>query len=80
MASALRNNKNLDYVVLASVDGAKVTFVASASKAYDAVKLVKALTSITGGGGGGKPDLAQAGGRDSSKVNEALNFVKENIK
>ena len=80
MSSSLRNNKNLDYVVLASVDGAKVTFVASASKAYDAVKLVKALTSITGGGGGGKPDLAQAGGRDSSKVNEALNFVKENIK
>ena len=79
MASALRNNYNLNYVLLASVDGAKVTFVASAGNDYDAVKIVKAATSITGGGGGGKKDLAQAGGRDSSKVNEALNHVKETI-
>ncbi len=80
MAAALRNNYNLDYVLLASIDGAKVTFVASASNNYDAVKLVKTATSITGGGGGGKKDLAQAGGKDSSKVNEALNHIKETIK
>ncbi len=79
MASALRNNYDLDYVLLASVDGGKVTFVASSRKDYDAVKIVKTATSITGGGGGGKKDLAQAGGKDSSKVNEALNHVKETI-
>ncbi len=76
MATALRNNKNLSVVLLASVDGAKVTFVCAAQAPYDACQIVREATKITGGGGGGKKDLAQAGGRDSSKVNEALEHVK----
>ena len=76
MACALRNNKNLNVVLLASVDGAKVTFVCAANQPYDACQIVKEATKITGGGGGGKKDLAQAGGRDSSKAQEALDHVK----
>ncbi|MDP6124360.1 MAG: DHHA1 domain-containing protein, partial [Candidatus Latescibacteria bacterium] len=35
-------------------------------------KLVKAIATVAGGGGGGKPHMAQAGGRDPDKLNEAL--------
>ncbi|MCI5582495.1 MAG: alanine--tRNA ligase [Anaeroplasma sp.] len=79
MACALRNNKGLDLVLFASVDTNKVTFVCATSSKYDASSIVKLATKITGGGGGGKKDLAQAGGKDASKVNEALEYVKENI-
>ena len=37
--------------------------------------IVKEVAKITGGGGGGRPDLAQAGGKDASKVDEALQQV-----
>ncbi len=77
MASALKNNKGLDYVLLASVNGEKVTFVCAAKEPFNASLIVKEATKITGGGGGGKPDMAQAGGKDSSKVLEALAHVKE---
>jgi alanyl-tRNA synthetase len=80
MASALKNNKGLNVVLLASCDGAKVTFVCAANAPYDACQIVKEATKITGGGGGGKKDLAQAGGRDSSKVLDALEHVKEFLK
>ncbi len=76
MASALKNNKGLDYVLFAATDNTKVTFVCSAKAPFDARDIVKAATSICGGGGGGKPDLAQAGGKDASKVDEALTHVK----
>ena len=80
MAAALKNNKGLNVVLLASCDGAKVTFVCAANAPYDACQIVKEATKITGGGGGGKKDLAQAGGRDSSKVLDALEHVKEFLK
>jgi alanyl-tRNA synthetase len=42
----------------------------------DAGKLVKAVARLVGGGGGGKPTLAQAGGKDPSRLVEALAQVK----
>ena len=80
MATALRNNKNLDAVVLASTDGVKVTFVSACKAPYSAVTLVREATKITGGGGGGKDDIAQAGGKDSTKIDDALNHIKEILK
>ena len=41
-------------------------------KGYHAGTLVKAMAQIVGGGGGGKPNRAQAGGRDAAKLGEAL--------
>ena len=79
MATALRNNKNLDVVLLAASDENKVTFVCATKGNYNASNIVKEATKITGGGGGGKPDLAQAGGKDPSKVKEALEHLKATI-
>ncbi len=76
MASALLNENSLDLVMLAYADSTKVTFVCATSAKYNASNMVKEATKITGGGGGGKPTLAQAGGKDPSKVNEALAHIK----
>jgi alanyl-tRNA synthetase len=45
-------------------------------RGYHAGNMVKALAQIMGGGGGGRPDMAQAGGRDVSKLDEALAQVE----
>ena len=64
--------------VLATQADGKLSFLAVAGK--DAVtagahagKLVGAVAAVTGGKGGGRPDNAMAGGRDESKIDEALN-------
>jgi alanyl-tRNA synthetase len=46
---------------------------------YHAGNLVKALAQIVGGGGGGRPDMAQAGGRDVEKLADALAQVPDLI-
>ena len=79
MATALRNNKGLDLVLLAYANDSKVTFVCATSPKYDARAVVKEACSICGGGGGGKPDLAQAGGKDPSKLMNALEHLKATI-
>ena len=76
MATALRNNKNLDVVLLAAADSNKVTFVCAAKAPYNASNIVKEATKVTGGGGGGKPDLAQAGGKNPLLVDDALKAVE----
>lgn len=67
-------------IVLASADGDKATFIAMATK--DAIakgahagNIVRETAKITGGGGGGRPDSAQAGGKDVSKIDDALAAV-----
>ena len=68
-------------VFFANVVGEKVIFVAkSKESAANCGMLVKNAAIITGGNGGGRPDFAQAGGKDASKVDEALQSVKESIK
>ena len=50
------------------------------TKKFDAVELVKIAASILGGkGGGGRPDFAQAGGIDSSKIDNAIEQIKSLI-
>ena len=80
MAQALLNNKNLNVCFLANVQDTKVTFVCAAKAPYDACMLVKEACKITGGGGGGKKDLAQAGGKDSTKALAAIEHVKGLVK
>ncbi|EIT85288.1 alanyl-tRNA ligase [Fictibacillus macauensis ZFHKF-1] len=72
-------------VVLGAVNGDKVNIVAGVSKdliaqGYHAGKLVKEVATRCGGGGGGRPDLAQAGGKDPAKLEEALQSVFETVK
>ncbi|MGA9227895.1 MAG: DHHA1 domain-containing protein, partial [Mesobacillus sp.] len=49
-------------------------------KGYQAGKLIKEAASICGGGGGGRPDMAQAGGKDPSKLDNAIQFAEEWVK
>ena len=68
-------------VFIANVLENKVVFVCkNKTKALAAGNLVKLAASITLGGGGGRPDFAQAGGKDVTKVDEALQMVKDSIK
>jgi alanyl-tRNA synthetase len=48
-------------------------------RGFDAQKIVRASAPVMGGGGGGKPTLAQAGGKDATKLQEALDRVVETI-
>ena len=42
--------------------------------------LIKEVATGCGGGGGGRPDMAQAGGKDPEKLDSALQFVEEWVK
>jgi len=86
-AGALRtfadNWKQKDYsdvLVLAAAIGEKVNvLVASKSKDVHAGNLIKALAPIVSGRGGGKPDMATAGGSDAAKIADLLAAVAENL-
>lgn len=86
-AGALRtfadNWKQRDYsdvLVLAASIGEKVNvLVASKDKRAHAGNLIKALAPIVSGRGGGKPDMAMAGGSDASKLSELLAAVPEHL-
>jgi alanyl-tRNA synthetase len=69
-------------VVLASATGGKVSLLAmvteSAQKAgAHAGNLIKGMAAIVGGGGGGRPNMAQAGGKNPEKIGEALAAAAE---
>jgi alanyl-tRNA synthetase len=72
-------------VVLGSIpEAGKVSIVAAFSsevnkKGVQAGKFVGTIAKICGGGGGGKPNLAQAGGRDASKLPQALETAKNDL-
>ncbi|MEJ5253552.1 MAG: alanine--tRNA ligase, partial [Armatimonadota bacterium] len=77
LADQAAQKASVDLVVLASATDGKALFVAKAkpsavAKGVHAGNLVRELAKISGGGGGGRPDFAQAGGRDASKIPQAL--------
>ena len=81
MGDVLRDKDAAVAAVLAAVNGDKVTFLAVCGK--DAVKagvkagdIVKHVCTVCGGSGGGKPDSAMGGGKDASKMDEALASVE----
>ena len=80
MADTLRERLRLgrSSCVGSVVDG-KVNLVAAVTKdltkRFQAGKLVQEVAKVVGGGGGGRPDLAQAGGKDPAKLDEALEGV-----
>ncbi|ANP83132.1 TPA: alanine--tRNA ligase [Bacillus thuringiensis] len=85
MMDDLKNKLQSAVVVLASVNDDKVNILAGVTKdlisqGYHAGKLVKEVASRCGGGGGGRPDMAQAGGKNPAQVEEALAFVQEYVK
>lgn len=84
LAEDLRSKLGASFVMLGSAIEDKLSFVALASpeaiaKGLKAGDWVKKAAQLTGGGGGGRPDRAQAGGREVDKLDEALETVRREI-
>ncbi|HEY9677021.1 MAG TPA: alanine--tRNA ligase [Drouetiella sp.] len=79
----MRNQSNATVVILASASGPdKVSIAAGVADplvkdGISAGNLVKDFAAVCGGGGGGKPQVAQAGGKDPSKIGAAFSQVKQ---
>jgi len=76
VSDSLRDRIGSGVVVLVSENDGKVGLVVSVTKdltsRIQAGRIVKELAPIVGGGGGGRPDFAEAGGKDPSKIDELL--------
>jgi len=84
MADTLRSKLGSGVVVIGSRGDGNVSLVAAVSKDLTsrvrAGDLVKKLSAIVGGGGGGRPDFAQAGGKEPEKLPDALAFVEKAVR
>ena len=82
MGDFMRDKDPSVVAVLASINGEKVSFLAvcgkeAVSKGIKAGELVKSVSAVCGGKGGGKPDSAMGGGTDLLKVDDALAAVDD---
>jgi len=79
MADLLRAKLKSGVIVLGAVSEGKVNLVTVVSptglSGLHAGQIIKEVAKITGGSGGGRPDMAQAGGKDPSKLGEAIDRV-----
>ena len=77
----LKNRIGTGVVVLASATGNDVAFAAGVTsdlvqtRGLQAGKIIQAVTRLADGRGGGRPELAQGGGKDPSKMREAIDAV-----
>ncbi|WP_164668523.1 alanine--tRNA ligase [Virgibacillus doumboii] len=84
MVDELKQKLNSGVILLAAENDQKVQLAAGVSKdltekGIHAGNLIKQAAQICGGGGGGRPDMAQAGGKDPDKIDDALNFAKQYV-
>jgi alanyl-tRNA synthetase len=82
MGDWLRDRLGSGVIVLGTVVDGRPSLLAMVtpdltSRGLNAGELVKRAAQVTGGGGGGRPEMAQAGGRDASRLDEALRVAKE---
>ena len=83
----LKNKLGSAAVVLATVDGEKVNLVAGVTADYtdriEAGPLANFVAQQVGGRGGGRPDMAQAGGNDPTRLEQAIkavpNWIRERL-
>ncbi len=85
MADMVLEQMTNGIVLLANVEESKVTFAAKVSKeaikrGIHAGKLVKEAAQVVGGNGGGRPDMAQAGGKNPEKLKEAFEKAGEIVR
>ena len=81
LADRLRGALGPSAVVLGVRDGERVQLVASMTPeavedGLDAAAVIKQIGPIVGGGGGGRPTMARAGGKDASRLDEALDAAR----
>ncbi|WP_420631838.1 alanine--tRNA ligase [Candidatus Leptofilum sp.] len=84
MADRFRDNVGSGTAVLATVNNGKPIIIAAVTKdliprGIKAGDIVREVAKVVGGGGGGRPDMAQAGGKDAAKLPEALALVPKLI-
>jgi len=84
MGDILRNRLKSAIVVLSTVYNGKPNFLAMVTpdlidKGFHAGDIINQVAKVTGGGGGGKATMAQAGGKDATKIDEALKLVHKLI-
>ncbi len=75
-----RDRMSSGIITLGSVAAGKVLLAAAVTpdlvqKGFHAGRLIKEVAAVTGGGGGGRPDMAQAGGKDPQKLEQALSHA-----
>src|SRR5277367_1932292 len=79
MVDSLRQKLGSGVVVLASTEDGKVSLITGVTKdlipKLHAGKIIQELAKLVGGSGGGRPDLAEAGGKDTSGIQNALDQV-----
>lgn len=85
LSDTIKDNTSSVAMVFAAVTGDKVTFLVSLSddlveNGLHAGNIVKEVAKVAGGGGGGKANMAQAGAKDISKIDEAFSVAKALIK
>ena len=84
LADTFRSKLKSGVVVLGSATDGKVTLLTAVTKdlldRVNANALINKLAPIIGGKGGGKPDLAQAGGKDPDKLNEAIEHAPQALR
>ncbi len=81
MGDKIKESMDTGVAVLASLVDGKIMFLATATKSaiekgVHAGNIIKEVTKLAGGSGGGKPDMAQGGGKDAEKIDEALSAVE----
>ena len=82
MGDTIKEKLDCGLVVLAGNTDGKITFLAMATpeavkKGVHAGNVIREITKIAGGSGGGKPDMAQGGGKEANKIDNALAAVDE---
>ena len=84
LSDQIRQSKNADAVLLGSIDDGRVYLVVNLApvlveKGLDAVEVARKAAEKIGGGGGGRPNLAEAGGKDPAGLPEAYEVAKHEI-
>ena len=84
LADSLRNSLDNALIILATTLNDKVVFVVACdktlnSKGINAGAIAKQLAQATGGNGGGRPDFAQSGGKDTSDVPNTIVSIVQNL-
>lgn len=82
LADHWRNKPNADVLVLGTAQNGKANLLVAMTKSavkvgLKAGTLIKAIAPVIGGGGGGRPDLAQAGGKKPEKLSQALKKAQQ---
>ncbi|HDT15060.1 MAG TPA: hypothetical protein ENN55_02510, partial [Firmicutes bacterium] len=84
LGDVLKEKMSGGVIVIANILSGRVGFLVMVTKdiagKLDASKIIKGVAAVCGGGGGGRKDMAEAGAKDVTKVDEALKKAEEMIK